>query len=141
MKADCERAALESDLLALFARGCRRAAGDAGGESGRIVVEESPTAAQVRHSGRSREPSPSSWTDGAGETNRAAESVSLISDERFNELALRVFRYQYEASPILRCFWTHRGATPEAVRHWTEIPGVPTAAFKEAPLCAFPPGE
>jgi len=66
---------------------------------------------------------------------------SLIPDDRFNELALRVFRHQYEGSRVLRAFWERRGTTPESVSHWTEIPGVPTAAFREAPLCAFPPEE
>src|SRR5436853_5944299 len=66
---------------------------------------------------------------------------SLLPDDRFNELALRVFRHQYEGSRVLRAFWKRRGALPETVRWWTEIPGVPTAAFKEAPLCAFPPEE
>src|SRR6266851_2266976 len=66
---------------------------------------------------------------------------SVFPEERFNDLALRVFRHQYDGSRVLRAFWERRGATPEAVRHWTEIPGVPTAAFKEAPLCAFPPEE
>jgi acyl-protein synthetase LuxE len=73
---------------------------------------------------------------GDGSTDRA-----LLSEERFNDLALRVFRHQYEGSRVLRAFWDRRGATPEAVRQWAEIPGIPTAAFKEAPLCAFPPDE
>jgi hypothetical protein len=64
-----------------------------------------------------------------------------LPDERFNDLALRSFRHQYEGSAILRAYWQRRQAKPETVRHWTEIPGVPTAAFKEAPLCAFPPEE
>jgi hypothetical protein len=49
-----------------------------------------------------------------------------------------VFRHQYENGPLLRAFWSRRGTTPDTVRHWSEIPGIPTAAFKEAPLCAFP---
>jgi hypothetical protein len=65
----------------------------------------------------------------------------LISEKEFNALALRVFRHQFEGGRLLRAFWQRRGATPETVRHWTEIPGIPTAAFKEAPLCAFPPEE
>lgn len=76
------------------------------------------------------------FAQGVGET-----CACLLPDERFNELALRVFRHQHEGSQVLGSFWTRRGATPESVSHWTEIPGVPTAAFKEAPLCAFPPEE
>ena len=64
---------------------------------------------------------------------------SIVPDDDFNGLALRVFRHQYEGSRVLRAFWDRRGATPATVRHWTEIPGVPTAAFKEAALCTFAP--
>jgi hypothetical protein len=64
-----------------------------------------------------------------------------LPEELFNDLALRVFRHQFEHGPILRAYWQRRQATPETVRHWTQIPGIPTAAFKEAPLCAFPPEE
>jgi hypothetical protein len=64
-----------------------------------------------------------------------------IAEDEFNALALRVFRHQFEGSRILRAFWQRRRATPETVRHWSEIAGIPTAAFKEAPLCAFPPDE
>jgi hypothetical protein len=104
MAADDRRAALESELLALFATGL-----------GRSVVH--------------------------GEEVSGSHQAPPISDERFNDLAIRIFRHQYEGSPILRAFWSHQGATPEQVRHWSEIPGVPTAAYKEAPLCAFPPGD
>lgn len=68
-------------------------------------------------------------------------SASLLPDERFNDLALRIFRHQYDGSPVLRAFWKRRGATPASMQRWTEIPGIPTAAFREAPLCSFPPAE
>ncbi len=71
---------------------------------------------------------------GAGEA-----APAIVLDERFNELALRIFQHQYQGSPVLRAYWQRRGATPAAVRHWSEIPGIPTAAFKEAPLCTFDP--
>jgi hypothetical protein len=64
-----------------------------------------------------------------------------LPDERFNELALRIFRHQYDGGSLMRAFWQRRAATPDTIRHWTQIPGIPTAAFKEAPLCAFPPEE
>jgi hypothetical protein len=70
-----------------------------------------------------------------------AGEPACLPDERFNALALRVLQHEFAASPILRAFWSRRKATPETVQHWTQIPGVPTAVFKEAPLCAFPPEE
>jgi acyl-protein synthetase LuxE len=62
-----------------------------------------------------------------------------LDDATFNQLALRIFRHQFEASPVLRAFWQRRGASPDSLRDWSQIPGIPTAAFKEAPLCTFPP--
>ena len=34
-----------------------------------------------------------------------------------------------------------RGVTPEVVEHWTQIPAVPTGAFKELELSCIPPEE
>jgi hypothetical protein len=64
-----------------------------------------------------------------------------MPDERFNELALRVFAHQFAGNQPYRAFCQARGRTPESVRHWMEIPAVPTAAFKEVPLTTFAPEE
>ena len=59
------------------------------------------------------------------------------SEARFNELALRVFRHQFAHCAPYRAFCESRGARPDALAAWTDIPCVPTGAFKSAPLCSF----
>jgi len=68
-----------------------------------------------------------------------AEGVEQPSDDaRFDELALRVFEYQFRLNEPYRRFCLRRGKTPETVKHWREIPAIPTSAFKELPLTCFP---
>jgi hypothetical protein len=64
-----------------------------------------------------------------------------LAEERFTELAARVFAHQFAHNRPYRAFCEARGRTPASVRHWMEIPAVPTAAFKELPLTTFPPEE
>ncbi len=59
-------------------------------------------------------------------------------DERFNALALRLFTYQFRRNPVYRNFCVGRGLTPETVAHWSQIPAIPTMAFKEMPIACFP---
>ena len=49
-------------------------------------------------------------------------------------LALRVFDWQFRANPVYRRYAEGRGATPESVRSWEDVPAVPAAAFKHLPL-------
>jgi hypothetical protein len=57
-----------------------------------------------------------------------------LEDDAFNVLALRVFAYQYERNVPYAAFCSRRGNSPDTVQHWTGIPPVPTAAFKEVKL-------
>jgi hypothetical protein len=59
-----------------------------------------------------------------------------LPDDVFNDAALRVFRYQFAANPAYAAFAARRGRTPESVADWTDIPAVPTAAFKQVALVA-----
>jgi hypothetical protein len=59
-------------------------------------------------------------------------------DEAFNDLALKVFAYQFERNEAYRNFCLRRKRTPETVSHWTEIPPVPTQAFKVLDLACEP---
>jgi hypothetical protein len=52
--------------------------------------------------------------------------------ERFEEIALEVFRYQFASVPRYRAFCRHRGAEPDAVRSFAAIPFASTLAFKHA---------
>lgn len=60
------------------------------------------------------------------------------NDPAFNELALRLFTYQFEANASYRKFCQRRGKTPETVGSWLEVPPVPIAAFKELSLASRP---
>lgn len=55
-----------------------------------------------------------------------------IPDDVFNRLALSAFGIQLQANAPYAAYCARRGRT--SVDHWTEIPAVPTAAFKEVPL-------
>ncbi len=65
-------------------------------------------------------------------TDRAA------ADERFDELALALFAHQYESGEAYRVLCDSFGRIPSNVRHWSDIPAVPTGAFKQARLATFP---
>lgn len=55
-------------------------------------------------------------------------------DDAFDPLARRVFAYNVATVPAYAAYCRARGRTPDTVHHWTEIPAVPTAAFKELRL-------
>jgi hypothetical protein len=59
-------------------------------------------------------------------------------EARFERLALALFAFQFEANAPYGRFCAARGATPDRVSSWAEIPAVPTGAFKELPLRCFP---
>jgi hypothetical protein len=59
-------------------------------------------------------------------------------DDAFNDLALRLFAYQFANNEPLRRFCEHRRRKPADVHHWRDIPAVPIAAFKETLLAAEP---
>ena len=65
---------------------------------------------------------------------------SIISDfqnENFDALALELFALQFKNNFAYRKICEARGRTPEAVEHWTQIPAVPTTAFKELELTSL----
>jgi hypothetical protein len=59
----------------------------------------------------------------------------------FEALALELFALQFRHNGAYRRLCEARGATPESVCHWTEIPAVPTSAFKEFTLSSLPASE
>lgn len=62
-------------------------------------------------------------------------------EARFNALALRIFEHQYNHNAAYAAYSARRGRQPDSVSHWTEIPPVPTAAFRELPLVAGDPAD
>ena len=59
---------------------------------------------------------------------------SLTEADDFNRLALAVFDHNFASVPAYRAYCEARDRTPETVDHWTDVPAVPTAAFKELEL-------
>jgi Acyl-protein synthetase, LuxE len=59
----------------------------------------------------------------------------------FDSLALELFALQFKHNAAYRKICESRGLTPGIVEHWTQIPAVPTAAFKELELTCLAPVE
>ena len=59
----------------------------------------------------------------------------------FDPLALELFALQFQHNTAYRKICEARCLTREVVEHWTHIPAVPTAAFKELELTCLPPPE
>jgi hypothetical protein len=55
-------------------------------------------------------------------------------ETEFGKLALELFSLQFELNQDYRTLCEAWGASPRTVRHWTQIPAVPTSAFKELEL-------
>jgi hypothetical protein len=65
----------------------------------------------------------------------------LADDVQFTTAALSLFERQIETNPPYAAFCRRLGRTPAGIRHWTEIPAVPTDAYKQEPLATFDPAE
>ena len=70
--------------------------------------------------------------------NGGSQSSTL---RNFDALALELFALQLKCNPAYRKICAGRKLMPGAVEHWTEIPVVPTAVFKELELTCIPPAE
>lgn len=60
------------------------------------------------------------------------------SDDMFNEMALKVFCFQYEYNQAYQKFCRKRKISPRNVKHFTGIPAVPIDAFKATSLSCHP---
>lgn len=60
-------------------------------------------------------------------------------DSEFNSLALQLFALQFERNPVYSNLCKSRHVLPGMVEHWTEIPAMPTASFKEFELSTLKP--
>ena len=70
----------------------------------------------------------------------------MISDFRFPvsdfpALALELFALQFQHNSAYRKICEARKLTPQTLEHWTQIPAVPTSAFKELELTSLAPAE
>ena len=62
-------------------------------------------------------------------------------EPEFDSLALELFALQFNHISAYRKICEARNLTPEVVEHWSQIPAVPTAAFKELDLTCLTPDE
>jgi hypothetical protein len=65
---------------------------------------------------------------------RVLAYIANQAADRFEDLALAVFRHQFEHCAAYQQFCARRGLTPETVGDWQAIPPVPIVAFKHAEL-------
>lgn len=63
-----------------------------------------------------------------------------LTDHAFDDLAIQIFEKQHQHNVPYQNYCQARGASPETVRHWHDIPALPTDAFKFAkfPVISFP---
>ncbi|MEM6602220.1 MAG: hypothetical protein AAF649_12610, partial [Verrucomicrobiota bacterium] len=64
-----------------------------------------------------------------------------LDEESFNQAALTLFNYQAKANLPYRNYLRGLGITAADVFHWTEIPALPTATFRDQRVACFPPIE
>jgi hypothetical protein len=69
---------------------------------------------------------------------RLREFIGETSTLPFEDLALDLFRLQFEHLAAYRRFCEAEGRTPDTVRTWSDIPALPTAAFKQFELTSIP---
>lgn len=66
---------------------------------------------------------------------------SLRREGGFNALALELFALQFAHNAAYRRICEARKASPSPAMHWSQIPAVPAAAFKELELTCLPPDQ
>lgn len=66
------------------------------------------------------------------------KGLNCSDEEKFNELALKEFVHQFYENEVYRNLCQNQGISPEGVHHWSEIPVIPTRAFKESIIASFP---
>jgi hypothetical protein len=67
-----------------------------------------------------------------------AGGAQELGETQFAKLALELFSLQFELNQDYRTLCEAWGAPLQTVRHWTQIPAVPTSAFKELDLSCLP---
>ena len=63
-------------------------------------------------------------------TQRLEKFLTTPATDKFNSLALDVFRHKFSRNRPFSTFARSLGKTPDSVTRWQQIPAVPTSAFK-----------
>ncbi len=72
---------------------------------------------------------------------RCAKNSFTGTDAEFNELALSLFALQFQHNAAYQKICAAQGLQPDSLTHWTEIPAMPAASFKELKLTSLLPSE
>ena len=64
---------------------------------------------------------------------------NINTDDKFNELALEIFRYQYKNNNIYRAFINRLNINPAGIVHFSEIPFLPVEFFKNYKVSSIHP--
>jgi hypothetical protein len=67
--------------------------------------------------------------------------ASSHSENDFDRLALELFAFQFDHVPVYRRFCEWRNQSPGSIHHWSHIPPLPVAAFKEHLVSSLPENE
>ena len=69
---------------------------------------------------------------------RRYQNADELPEGLFQDLALRLFSFQYKKNKYYRRFCGVEGKTPKNIHNWKEIPAIPTEGFREFFLTTFP---
>lgn len=61
-----------------------------------------------------------------------------VSESQFNNMAIRLFQFQYSANIPFQRYVQKKGVNPDNINSWEQIPGVVADVFKDMPLTCFP---
>src|SRR5712691_11945579 len=82
------------------------------------------------------------WTPLRPEASDHQQPGTLKGEHQtFDELALELFALQFELNKPYSRLCEAQRRTPDTVEHWSAIPAVPAAAFKEWELSGLPEAE
>lgn len=91
------------------------------------------------HLGRRIIPAVVDFIQGTGPEYWASHWASPADTEaQFDALARELFAVQYVLNQPFQSLCRSRAVSPDTLRNWTEIPAVPTAAFKELEVTCLP---
>lgn len=56
--------------------------------------------------------------------------LQIVNNDNFNDVAVKIFRHQYENNPVYKSFVDYLKVDPESVGHFAQIPFLPVEFFK-----------
>jgi hypothetical protein len=75
-----------------------------------------------------------------GNLEQSVERFLRTGEGSFEDIALNLFRYQFDKNIPYQSFCVRQGIRMSDVTNWEKIPAVPVQAFKSAELATFPIG-